>query len=114
MSKTAGVDYATTKKLVLKALADGGTTVAAVAKEHGISEGSVHRWQKLASKKPRASKKRKVKPARAAKNGKATNGHALPPPSVPSLDLVRAQLTDALHSVDQLRAAYRSVFGGAA
>ncbi len=113
MSRTQGVDYAAKKKLVLKALAEGGTTHAALAEQHEVSEASIARWAK--EKKPRASKKRKVKAARAARNGTVTNGHALaPPPAAPSLDVVRAQLVEALHSVDQIRAAYRSVFGGEA
>lgn len=115
MSRTQGVDYAAKKKLVLKALAEGETTHAALAETHGVSEASIARWAK--EKKPRASKKRKAKAKRAyrtARNGTVTNGHALaPPPVSPSLDAVRAQLVDALHSVDQIRAAYRSVFGGA-
>ncbi len=110
MSRTQGVDYAAKKKLVLKALAEGGTTRAALAEQHGVSTASIARWE---HEKPRASKKRKVKAARAARNGTVTNGHVLAA-AAPSLDAVRAQLVEALHSVDQIRAAYRSVFGGEA
>jgi hypothetical protein len=116
MSKQNGTDYAAKKALVLKDLAAGGTSQAALAEKHGVSAVTIGRWAKL--KTPRARKKRKVKAARTARNGTVTNGHAnghaLAPPPVPSLDAVRAQLVEALHSVDQIRAAYRSVFGGEA
>jgi transposase-like protein len=113
MSKKADANYAAKKKLVLKELAEGGTTQAALAEKHEVSTVTIGRWAKGKSK--RAGKKRKGKPARAyaARNGKA-NGHALPPPSAPSLETVRAELARALASVDALREAYGRVFGGSA
>ena len=126
MAKKDAPDYGAKKALVRKALADGGTTQAALAEKHGVSAVTISRWAN--EKQPRARKKRKVKAARATRNGAAsitkgfdrhgtltlTNGHALPPPSVPSLETVRDELARALATVDALREAYGRVFGGPA
>jgi transposase-like protein len=118
MSKKDGTDYGAKKALVLKALAEGGTTQAALAEKHGVSAVTIGRWARLKTLKPRASKKRKAKAKRAyrtARNGTVTNGHALapPPPSTSSLDSVHADLTRALASVEAMREAFGRVFGGA-
>lgn len=117
MAQTKGVNYVEQKQRFLREVPGWGGTVADLATKHGLNKITAYRWLAASKKKaPKraAGKKRKAKVARVARNGKATNGHALAPPPVPSLETVRVELARALATVDALREAYGRVFGGPA
>ena len=92
----------------------------AVAKKAGVHVQTIQNWRTELRKRQRteasewASLKKAAEPVEPPTSG-ASNGHATSvatPPDPAGLDKLDAQLRDALVTLDRVRAAYRSVFGG--